>query len=244
MSQPKDKRQGMLTSSSCASMVAQRRDRDRRRRLHRPLRPAARQALRRRDVRRGHRRGRRPRLRLPAHRRHGDGAGARATRFANWELGYGDFHLVPDLGTLRVASWLDKTAFVLCDLKNEKTHEYVAVAPRSILRRQIDAGESARLRRASPRPSSSTTSSARATAKPRAQGYRDLEPAGWYLEDYHMLQGTRTEDFHAAVRRHLKHSGVPVENSKGEWGRASTRSTCATPKRSRWPTATSSSSSA
>jgi glutamine synthetase len=45
-----------------------------------------------------------------------------------------------------------------------------------------------------------------------------LEPAGWYLEDYHMLQGTREEGFNGAVRRHLRHSGVPVECSKGEWG--------------------------
>src|SRR5271168_2728246 len=27
-------------------------------------------------------------------------------RFANWERGYGDFHLVPDGNTLRLASWL------------------------------------------------------------------------------------------------------------------------------------------
>ena len=27
--------------------------------------------------------------------------------FANWERGYGDFHLVPDLATLRLASWLE-----------------------------------------------------------------------------------------------------------------------------------------
>ena len=39
--------------------------------------------------------------------------------YANWELGYGDFHLVPDLNTLRVASWLDKTALVLCDVEDE-----------------------------------------------------------------------------------------------------------------------------
>src|SRR6476620_1029003 len=32
-------------------------------------------------------------------------------RFANWERGYGDFHLVPDFKTLRVASWLEKSAF-------------------------------------------------------------------------------------------------------------------------------------
>ena len=29
----------------------------------------------------------------------------------------------------------------------------------------------------------------------RSASYRDLEPAGWYLEDYHLLQGTRTEAF-------------------------------------------------
>src|SRR5919206_1933847 len=60
-------------------------------------------------------------------------------RFANWELGYGDVHLVPDLSTLRLASWLEKTALVLCDVKSEKTHKPVEVAPRSMLRKQIDS---------------------------------------------------------------------------------------------------------
>jgi glutamine synthetase len=32
------------------------------------------------------------------------------------------------------------------------------------------------------------------------------------------LQGTREEAFNGAVRRHLRNSGIPVENSKGEWG--------------------------
>jgi glutamine synthetase len=41
---------------------------------------------------------------------------------------------------------------------------------------------------------------------------------GWYIEDYHLLQGARVEKFTAQARHHLKHSGVPVENSKGEWG--------------------------
>ena len=34
-------------------------------------------------------------------------------RYASWEQGYGDFHMVPDLDTMRVASWLDRTALVL-----------------------------------------------------------------------------------------------------------------------------------
>ena len=62
-------------------------------------------------------------------------------KFANWELGYGDFHLVPDLNTLRIADWLDKTAFVICDVQNEKTHQLVDIAPRSILRKQLEAAK-------------------------------------------------------------------------------------------------------
>lgn len=59
-------------------------------------------------------------------------------KYANWELGYGDFHMVPDLDTLRIASWLDKTAIVLCDIEDEKAHTLASVAPRSILKRQIE----------------------------------------------------------------------------------------------------------
>jgi glutamine synthetase len=139
-------------------------------------------------------------------------------KFANWELGYGDFHMVPDLATLRVASWLDKTAFVLCDIKDEKTHGLVAVAPRSILRKQLENAKQSGYQgfAATELEHYLFRTSYRDAAK---GGFRDLEPAGWYLEDYHILQGTRTEDFHAAARRHLKHSGVPVETSKGEWGK-------------------------
>jgi len=133
-------------------------------------------------------------------------------KFASWELGYGDFHLVPDLGTLRLASWLPKTALVLCDI------EGVSVAPRSILRRQIEQCGKAGFEcfAATELEHYLFRTSYRDAAR---QEYRGLEPAGWYLEDYHILQGTRTEDFHGAVRRHLRDSGVPVETSKGEWGR-------------------------
>jgi glutamine synthetase len=37
--------------------------------------------------------------------------------FANWQKGYGDFHLVPDLRSLRQASWLERTALVLFNQK-------------------------------------------------------------------------------------------------------------------------------
>ena len=34
----------------------------------------------------------------------------------NWEKGYGDFGIVPDVATLRRIPWLDRTALVLCDV--------------------------------------------------------------------------------------------------------------------------------
>ena len=134
----------------------------------------------------------------------------------NWELGYGDFHLVPDLTTLREASWLEKTAMVLCDVFSHQ-HKLVEEAPRSVLRKQLqgllDAGYESFA--ASELEYYLFNSSFRESH----EGFGpDPEPVGWYLEDYHILQGSRTEFFTAAARRHLKHSGVPVENSKGEWG--------------------------
>jgi glutamine synthetase len=138
-------------------------------------------------------------------------------RFANWELGYGDFHLVPDLATLREATWLEKTAIVLCDVVDDKTHGHVAEAPRSILQKQIEQARAAGFETfaASELEYYTFENSYREAFQ---QHFQDLTPTGWYLEDYHILQGTRIEPFTAAARRHLKNSGIPVENSKGEWG--------------------------
>lgn len=138
-------------------------------------------------------------------------------RFASWEQGYGDFHLLPDLQTLRIASWLDRTALVLCDVEDEESHTLVSVAPRTMLRRQIDCAAQLGFgaKAASELEYFIFQDSYRDAA---ARGYQGLTPAGWYIEDYHALQGAREEAFNGAVRRHLRQSGIPVENSKGEWG--------------------------
>ena len=137
--------------------------------------------------------------------------------FANWESGYGDFHLIPDLSTLRRAAWLKKTALVFCNLLKNKTHQIIEEAPRSILAKQLS-----RLKKkgytcqaASELEYFVFENNYREAFQ---QYYHDLKPVGWYLEDYQILQGTRTEFFTAKARRYLKKSGVSVENSKGEWG--------------------------
>jgi glutamine synthetase len=138
--------------------------------------------------------------------------------YANWQLGYGDFHLVPDLSTLRIASWLDGTALVLCDVMDPRTHELVDVAPRTMLRRQLDraAAMGFEVMGASELEYFMFDGS---YARAEQHGFTGLQPSGWYIEDYHLLQGTRGEAYHGALRRHLARSGIPVESTKGEAGR-------------------------
>ena len=137
--------------------------------------------------------------------------------YASWELGYGDFHCLPDLNTLRLATWLDKSALAICDVLDEHSGQPVSVAPRNVLRRQMEATAAMGYL---PQGGSEleyfifdeTYSGA------RAKKFVDLKTFGAYIEDYHILQGTREEVVNAAARKHLSASGVPVEFSKGEWG--------------------------
>src|SRR5262249_19920877 len=112
----------------------------------------------------------------------------------------------------------EKTALILCDVELESDHEPVAIAPRSLLNKQIavaaEMGYNAMA--GSELEYYLFENSFRDAAQ---RHYADLEPVGWYIEDYHVLQGTREEPFNGAVRRHLAKSGVPVECTKGEWGK-------------------------
>src|SRR3982751_90926 len=53
-------------------------------------------------------------------------------QMANWEGGYGDFGIAPDLATLRRIPWLDATALVLCDVVGHDGRPVVE-SPRQVL---------------------------------------------------------------------------------------------------------------
>jgi glutamine synthetase len=102
-------------------------------------------------------------------------------------------------------------------VSDEHAHEDVSVAPRSVLKRQIQAAaESGYLPQGSSELEYFIFKESYSGA--RDKGYSALRPIGAYIEDYHILQGTREEVLNAAARKHLSASGVPVEFSKGEWG--------------------------
>jgi glutamine synthetase len=55
-------------------------------------------------------------------------------------------------------------------------------------------------------------------ASAHQKGYSGLRSSGYYSEDYHILQTTKEEGVMRAIRNGLHGAGIPVENSKGEWG--------------------------
>jgi glutamine synthetase len=133
----------------------------------------------------------------------------------NWESGYGDWLADPDWSTLRRIPWLEKTALVLGDVRDESSGEFIPVAPRSMLRRQVDR---AREMGFSPLMASELefylldgTYSEIARG-----GFHRLTPSGEYNEDYHLLQGTKAEPLYRQFRNLLSAAGVPIEFSKGE----------------------------
>lgn len=137
--------------------------------------------------------------------------------FAGYHTGWHDFRLVPDLTTLRPAAWLDGTAICLGDSLDEATGELLPVAPRTILRRQVDALDAEGL--------TATVATElefflyRGTpADLRAGNYRDLVPTTSARSDYLITEGDALEDFFAAVRSKLEASGVPVELAQAEYG--------------------------
>jgi glutamine synthetase len=138
-------------------------------------------------------------------------------KLTSWERGYGDMKLVPDLGTARLLPWLPGTALVFCDVYTEDGQP-IEEAPRWVLKRQLDraAALGYTVKAAAELELYCFRESFEAA---RARRYQGLTPVSGYLEDYHILQTTREEPLIRAIRNGMEGADVPVETSKGEWGR-------------------------
>ncbi|MEZ5839848.1 MAG: glutamine synthetase family protein [Hyphomicrobiales bacterium] len=135
---------------------------------------------------------------------------------ASWDKGYGDFAMVPDMATLRRIPWLPATALVLADIQDHHGHD-LPHSPRGMLKKQ--------LKRLDAMGYTANTASElefylfdESFEDIHAKGYRNPKTAGYYIEDYHILQTTKEEPVMRAIRKGLEAAGIPVENSKGEWG--------------------------
>jgi glutamine synthetase len=133
---------------------------------------------------------------------------------ASWERGYGDFHLVPDLGTLRRIPWLEGTALVLCDVAWEDGTP-VAASPRQVLAAQVE-----RARAAGFEPMFGSELEfyllKESYEEAAAKHYRELSPSVPYILDYHILATTYSEDLIRQIRNGMHAADIAVESSKGE----------------------------
>jgi len=136
---------------------------------------------------------------------------------ASWNKGFGDFELRPDLGTLRLVPWQPATALVLCDLAHADGSP-VRESPREVLRRQVQRLESHGL---APYVASELEFFLFNDSFHDAfrGGYRALTPSSDYRIDYHTMQPARDEPFLRQARNQMAAAGIPIESSKGEWGR-------------------------
>ena len=137
--------------------------------------------------------------------------------FAGFHNGWHDFMLVPDLDTIRRAAWLDRTAIVMADIVDEHTRELIEIAPRTILRRQIERlaeqGYSANV------GTELEFHMYRETYDDlRQRGFHNRTPSTLIHSDYTVQQVNAWEPFFQDVRRKLDESGMDVDLSQGEWG--------------------------
>jgi glutamine synthetase len=133
---------------------------------------------------------------------------------ANWEKGYGDFAITPDLSTLRRIPWLDRTALVLCDVVDHDGSP-VPASPRQVLIAQYERAQALGY---TPMFASELEFYLykQSYSQAHEQDYRDLTPTIPYILDYHILATTMDENVIGQIRRGMRDAGIPIEFSKGE----------------------------
>ncbi len=136
--------------------------------------------------------------------------------FCNWGTGLHDIRLVPDLSTLRLYPWNEKTAFVLCDIYNKNGTE-VDIAPRNMLKKQVEKAKSMGFMAFA--ASECEFYLFRETSDSvREKNFMNLKPLFGYPIDYSLYRLTVDDWILSQLTRNLEAVGVPVESLKGEWG--------------------------
>jgi glutamine synthetase len=138
-------------------------------------------------------------------------------KLANWESGFGDFEMRPDHATLRPLPWHPATALVFCDFLHHDGKP-VEEAPRSLLRKQIERWKEKKFDCCIASELEFFLFN-QTYPEAFAADYRNLTPSSDYRIDYHTMQPARDEPLMRQIRNQMCAAGVPVENSKGEWGR-------------------------
>ncbi|UJR07355.1 hypothetical protein I4U23_011641 [Adineta vaga] len=135
-----------------------------------------------------------------------------------FELRFSDILLMPDMKSLRLLSWKDKTANVMCDIYSN--NELLTIAPRTLVQQQLAALEklSYKVLSASELEYYTFENSYRHACQVNYDPLKMKRTAD-HFTDYQLLQAAHEEKYTALFRHHLKASGVPIESSELEGGK-------------------------
>jgi glutamine synthetase len=133
---------------------------------------------------------------------------------SSWETGHGDFTLIPDLASLRLAAWRPRTAICLADAV-WSGGEPVPQSPREILRRQVE-----RLAQRGWTCRAATELEFivhhESYAQARGQHYHDLTPVSGYNVDYSLLGLRAAAPLLDRLTHEMPLCGLELESVKGE----------------------------
>jgi glutamine synthetase len=137
-------------------------------------------------------------------------------KFTNWDSGYTDLRMVPDLATFRRVPWEEGVATVICDFVTEAGAP-VEVAPRHVLRRVLDRAEQMGLR-AELAIELEFRIYREDQRSLRAKRFHGLEPLSPTTSCYSLHRATG-DDFIVGRLRHMMDAhGVPIEGYNREHG--------------------------
>jgi glutamine synthetase len=137
-------------------------------------------------------------------------------KFTNWDSGYADLRMVPDLDTFRRVPWEERVATVIVDFATEAGPP-VAVAPRHVLRRVLERAQGMGYR-----PELAIELEFRIYREDqrslRAKRWRELEPLSPTTSCYGLHRATGDEFILGRLRRLMDEHGVPIEGYNREHG--------------------------
>ncbi len=137
-------------------------------------------------------------------------------RFTNWDTGYADLRMRPDLVSFRAVPWEAHTASVICDFVSESGSP-VAVAPRTVFKRVLDHAASLgyRAELALECEFRIWREDARSLREKR---WNNLTPLSPTTSCYSLARSTGDEFIVGRLRREMDAHGVPIEGYNREHG--------------------------
>ncbi len=139
-----------------------------------------------------------------------------ALPYSNWQTGFADIVMKPDLATFAVVPWEEGSASVVCDFYTEHG-DPLPIAPRFVLQRVVQQSQAAALH-----PFMAAELEVRFFREDqeslRAKNFSDLRPLNPGLNCYSIHHASIDEPLIGRIRQMMNAYGIPVEAYNREHG--------------------------